>query len=270
MVGVVARLAERDEVARRVPAGLAGFDVMNIQHTVLRLSVAALALMVVSEEDVFPQVPESHLLAFLVFGTGDVGVLDFLHVELRGLDDDPCYGKYLRHVFEQFDVRLDLLPYGRREPACGLPAVVEARLAVARLSRAAVVAGLPARGELLWDVGAQVDLRGVVLAFLRGYGDSDVLRTGVQASGQRLDVARAVVCQANGERCAPHHRRHAVVEHPTHLAGAFRRHQGFSVFVQYVDVHAFCFFLFVKQLFCCKSDIAVRSASLADVERGFG
>ena len=105
VVCVVARLAERDEVVGAVASGLAALDVVDVEHRVLRLAVAALALVPVTPQDVFAEVQEIELRPLLVFRPGDVGIFDALHVELRDLDDDLRYRKELCDVFDEFDVR---------------------------------------------------------------------------------------------------------------------------------------------------------------------
>lgn len=66
VVSLVARPAQRDQIVRRVPAGLPALDVMDFEHAVLRLPLTAAAGMPVTEQDVFADVPAVELFSLLV------------------------------------------------------------------------------------------------------------------------------------------------------------------------------------------------------------
>ena len=66
VICLVARLAERDQIAGRVAASTSAFQVMNIEHRVFRSAVTMLTNMPVSEENVLANVPEAELFTFLV------------------------------------------------------------------------------------------------------------------------------------------------------------------------------------------------------------
>ena len=60
---------QRDKVVRSIPACFSVFDMVDMQLIVLGLPLAALALMAVSEQHVFPHVAETELYSLLVVGT---------------------------------------------------------------------------------------------------------------------------------------------------------------------------------------------------------
>ena len=86
VVDLVARLTERDEIAGAVAAGLAAFDMVDVQDFVFALAVATLALVPVSEQYVFSYVPEAELRSVLVVGPGEAGFPEPLRIELPDLN----------------------------------------------------------------------------------------------------------------------------------------------------------------------------------------
>ena len=58
VTGLVAGLAERNQVVGRIAAGLAAFEVVHVEDLVLRITVTVLANVTVSKENVFTHVPE--------------------------------------------------------------------------------------------------------------------------------------------------------------------------------------------------------------------
>ena len=71
---LVARLAERDQIARRIAAGSSAFQMMNVEHRILRPAAAVPADMPVSEEHVFADIPKAELFALLIAFSGNIGI----------------------------------------------------------------------------------------------------------------------------------------------------------------------------------------------------
>ena len=86
MQRLVACLAQRDEVVRRVASRLTGLDVVDVEHLVLAPAVAVLARVPVPRKDVLADVPEAHLLALLVLGTFNAWIVYPLRVEVAHLN----------------------------------------------------------------------------------------------------------------------------------------------------------------------------------------
>ena len=62
---------------------------MHIEDPIFRRASAPLAGMVVTEQDIFPDIPETELLPSLVLFAFDLRVFDLLHVKLCHLNSRP-------------------------------------------------------------------------------------------------------------------------------------------------------------------------------------
>ena len=79
--------------------------------------MAMLALVIVTEQDIFPRVPEAKLFALLVLFTANLRILEQLRIELRHFHDDVSHGKNGTHHVNNAEMAVCFLPDGWREPA---------------------------------------------------------------------------------------------------------------------------------------------------------
>ena len=95
--------------------------------------------MPVSEEHVFADIPKAELFALLIAFSGNVGILQKLHVEGCRFDSDLRYGKNPQNRLYARKMRSDAVFHRRGKPAFALAAdaVVEPRRAIARFAAAA-------------------------------------------------------------------------------------------------------------------------------------
>jgi hypothetical protein len=78
---------------------------MDLERNVFAAVPAAveLAAVTVTVQHVFPDGPESSLLALLIFDAGDLGVQDFLDVEAGQLNCDPVDQHDFAEAWDQAD-----------------------------------------------------------------------------------------------------------------------------------------------------------------------
>ena len=117
VIGLVAGLAERNQVVGRIAAGLAAFEVVYVEDLVFRMTVTVLANVTVSEKNVLAHVPESKLVALLIARPFDFGIPDLLNVEGCGFNHDLGDGKQSADRLDARNVRLDTVLHGRRKPS---------------------------------------------------------------------------------------------------------------------------------------------------------
>ena len=63
VTGLVADLAERDQIVGGIAADLTAFEVVHVEDLVLRMTVTVLAKVTVSKDNVFKHVPKAELIA---------------------------------------------------------------------------------------------------------------------------------------------------------------------------------------------------------------
>ena len=81
--------AERDEILRPVRAAIdAPCLMVHLKHRILARSSAETAFVTIPVQDVFPRVPESHLLTHLVLFSPDFRIPHLLDIEGSSLYDD--------------------------------------------------------------------------------------------------------------------------------------------------------------------------------------
>ena len=112
----LARLAQRDEVARRVASRFPALNVMHVENQIFRSAFAGLANVTVAEKNVLAHVPESELVALLIVRAFDFGILDLLNVEGCGFNHDFGDRKHSANRFNARYVRLNAVLHGRRKP----------------------------------------------------------------------------------------------------------------------------------------------------------
>ncbi len=66
VIRLVARLAERNEVARRVASRFPTLNVMHVENQIFRSAFAGLANVTIAEQHIFAHVPKAKLLALLI------------------------------------------------------------------------------------------------------------------------------------------------------------------------------------------------------------
>ena len=77
-----------------------------------------LAFMSIPCQDIFPDIPKTKLISFLIFVTGDVGILDFLGIELSDLNDNTGYREDRTDVVDNTDMSINPMPHRRCYPSC--------------------------------------------------------------------------------------------------------------------------------------------------------
>lgn len=117
VIGLVTRFTKRDKIVRTVATGLTRFEMMDVQDIVFAFAMAMLALVIVTEQDIFPSVPKAELFALLVLFTANLRILEQLCIELRNFHDDVSHGKNGTHHVNNAELAFCLLPDGWREPA---------------------------------------------------------------------------------------------------------------------------------------------------------
>ena len=126
---------------------------VDMQFTVLALSLTALALVPVPEQHVFPNIPESELFTLLVVGALRQRKPLFLGLQQLGIELRSFHGyltdrQELAYLPNPVDMGIHFLPYGRRNPSrlLGPGPVQEPGLAVAGFPVPSGPAELPSRG----------------------------------------------------------------------------------------------------------------------------
>ena len=204
---LVARLAERDQIVGSVASRAPALNVMDVENLVLGLSVAVLALVSVSEKDVFTNVPEAELFALLVLDTLNVGILQTLHVKGRRFHDDLRHRQDAQDRLNARDMCADAVLHGRRKPSLISLAVVEPRSTVTGLAGSTGVTQSTATRKKLGNVLTKFDFRRIEFRLFGGGRKSNVLVPGVDAEGHGLRRFSRGDRELNGEGCAPFHHR---------------------------------------------------------------
>ena len=93
VIRLMARLAKRNQIIRSVTTCFTAFEVVDVKNRILGLAVAVTALMAVTEEDVFTDVPKTELIAQLIARPFNVRVLDLLDVETGRFHNDLRHRK---------------------------------------------------------------------------------------------------------------------------------------------------------------------------------
>ena len=75
-----------------------------------------LASMVVTEENIFADVPKVELLALLIFNAADVGIFEFLNIETGSLDNDFRHRQNLADVIDNFQMSVDTILNSGSQP----------------------------------------------------------------------------------------------------------------------------------------------------------
>src|SRR6266700_2882687 len=114
---IVTGLTQRDQVIRAISTSLAGLDVMDSEHGVLRLALTPLAHMTVSRQDIFPDIPETELWTVLVVLPLDLRGAYLLDVELCHLDGGPAHRQQLVSQTDRFQMGCYFVLHRGREPA---------------------------------------------------------------------------------------------------------------------------------------------------------
>src|SRR5574344_2813144 len=117
VIRLVARLAQRDEVARRVASRFPTLNVMHVENQIFRSAFAGLANVTVAEQHIFAHVPKAKLLALLIAFAFNLRVFDLLNVEGCGFNHDFGDRKHSANRFNARYVRLNAVFNGRRKPA---------------------------------------------------------------------------------------------------------------------------------------------------------
>jgi hypothetical protein len=129
MILIMAILAQRHKVIRRVSASFATLYVVDVQYLVAAVALA-LAFVAVAEQHILAHVPKVELFSLLILCALYFWVLDFLYVERRYLDYDFTYRQYGAYPFDKFQVALYLMPNTRRKPPFRFLSVAEPRLPI--------------------------------------------------------------------------------------------------------------------------------------------
>ena len=88
VTGLVADLAERDQIVGGIAADLTAFEVVHVEDLVLRMTVTVLAKVTVSKDNVFKHVPKAEQIALLIVRAFNRRILDLLNVERCRLNHD--------------------------------------------------------------------------------------------------------------------------------------------------------------------------------------
>jgi len=160
MICLVTILAQSNQIARSVAAGLSAFDVMNIQYGSFapRFAVAS---MTIPEENVLADIPESKLITLLVCLTFDFGISDLLNVEGGDFNDGITDWQYLVDKIHYFNVSIDLVLDAWCKPTLilRLNPVQESGFTITSLSASPRPSILSACREQINYIGSQVNFR---------------------------------------------------------------------------------------------------------------
>ena len=233
VTGLVAGLAERNQVVGRIAAGLAAFEVVYVEDLVLRMTVTVLANVTVSKENVFTHVPKAELIALLIVRALDIRMLDLLNVEGRRLDHDLGDRQQSADRINARQVRLNAVFNGRGKPSIVFRAytVQKARRTVARLALAALTTQREPGSQKPRDVLSKFDFGRKDLFLFRRSGKADMLCAGVNAQCHALLRFTGGDSKLNRERrSSPHHGLACLEQMPCLCRRA--RHQGPAAHVQ--------------------------------------
>src|SRR5713226_1154391 len=83
---IVTRLTQGNQIIRAIPARLPALDMVDIQDRVFRLTLAPLAGMSITKQDILTHIPKAQLRPLLILLALYLRVTDLLNVELCYLD----------------------------------------------------------------------------------------------------------------------------------------------------------------------------------------
>ena len=152
MVSLVTSLAQSNQVGWGIATDLAALQMVNIQNRVFALTLAVNTLVPIPCQDVLPHVPKAHLFALLILLTLDVGILDFLSIELSNLNSGLRNWKQLMSQADNLQVTLDLLFNTGCYPTIFLLAVIKTNLAVTCLAVSPCPSQLPASRKQIHNI----------------------------------------------------------------------------------------------------------------------
>ena len=233
VISLVAGLAERDQIVGGVAAGLAAFEVMDIEDLVFRAASTVLTHMTVSEENVLTHVPKAELIALLIVRALDIRILDLLDVKGRRFNHDLGDGQQSADRINARHVRLNAVFHGRCKPPFVLRvnAVQKARCTIACLAMTSRSTKSQTGRQEFRDVLPKFDFGRKDLFLFRRGGKTDVLCTGIDAQRHILLRLARGNRKLNGERCSAIHHGLLVPEQVPRLGGR-ARHQGLAAHVQ--------------------------------------
>ena len=233
VISLVAGLAERDQIVGGVAAGLAAFEVMDIEDFVFRATATVLTHMAVSEENVLAHVPKPELIALLIVRALDVRILDLLNVEGRRLNHDLGDGQQSADRINARHVRLNAVFHGRCKPppVLRVNAVQKARCSIARLAMTPGSTKSQTGSQESRNVLPKFDFGCKDLFLFRRGGKTDVLCTSIDAQRHILLRLARGNRKLKGERCPALHHGLLVHEQVSRLGGR-ARHQGLAAHVQ--------------------------------------
>ena len=233
VIGLVAGLAERNQVVGRIAAGLTAFEVVHVEDLVPRMTVTVLANVTVSKENVFTHVPKAELIALLIVRAFHSRIPNLLNVERCRLNHDLGDGKPFADRIDARHVRLNAVFNGRGKPSLVFRAytVQKARRTVARLAMAALTTQREPSSQKPRDVLSKFDFGRKDLLFFRRSGNADMLCAGVNAQRHVLLRFTGGDSKLNRERrSTPHHGLACLEQMPRLCRRA--RHQGLSAHIQ--------------------------------------
>ena len=233
VIGLVAGLAERNQVVGRIAAGLTAFEVVHVEDLVLRTTVTVLANVTVSKENVFTHVPKAEQIALLIVRTFHSRIPDLLNVERCRLNHDLGDGKPFADRIDARHVCLNAVFNGRGKPSLVFRSdtVQKARRTVARLALAALTTQREPGSQKPRDVLSKFDFGRKDLFLFRRSGKADMLCAGVNAQRHALLRFTGGDSKLNRERrSTPHHGLACLEQMPRLCRRA--RHQGLSAHIQ--------------------------------------
>ena len=113
------------------------------------------ALVAVTEQYVFTNVPEPHLFSLLILCALDIRVLQFLYIECSALNNNA--GDWQNAMYKRYTVKVAVHFVLDRwcQPSVRPSAVIEPRSAVPSLSSPAAASCFTSRGQSIYDICAK-------------------------------------------------------------------------------------------------------------------
>ena len=150
--------AQGNEIRGAVASSLPAFQMVHIQRHVCLPAVET--PVTIPEQYVFTHVPESHLIALLIFCAQYIWVLQFLRIKCSALNHDLCDRQYRMHKGNAVQMTIHFMLYRWSEPSVRSSAIIEPRSAIPRFSSSAAASCFPTRRQLLCDIRAKFHIRG--------------------------------------------------------------------------------------------------------------
>src|SRR5947209_4636964 len=120
---------------------------MHIQNAILRFPLTPLAAMTISGQHILAYIPEPQLRTLLVLLPFDLGVADFLEIELRHLNHGRTHRQNLMHQSDGFQMNCYLVLNRRCKPAFRFLPVEKATFAIPCFSASSGTAKLATGGK---------------------------------------------------------------------------------------------------------------------------